>query len=147
MREGAFREDLYARLSMWRFHLPGLKDRREDIAANIDYELERFGQQARRNVRFNAEALRAYLRFAQAPEALWRANFRDLSASIRRMATLAHEGRINEDLVHDEIERLKIRWRTAPLKGDPLAKLHELMGSEAVANLDLFEFYPVKRRY
>ena len=39
---GNFRADLLARLNLWTFHLPGLKDRREDIEPNIDYELRKF---------------------------------------------------------------------------------------------------------
>ncbi|MEX6973676.1 sigma 54-interacting transcriptional regulator, partial [Pseudomonas aeruginosa] len=42
--EGRFRDDLYARLNLWTFALPGLADRREDIAPNLDYELDRFAE-------------------------------------------------------------------------------------------------------
>ncbi|MEO0416981.1 MAG: RNA repair transcriptional activator RtcR family protein, partial [Verrucomicrobiota bacterium] len=38
---GDFRADLFARINLWLFPLPGLKERREDIEPNIDYELER----------------------------------------------------------------------------------------------------------
>ena len=34
--EGRFREDLYARINMWNFALPGLAQRREDIAPNVE---------------------------------------------------------------------------------------------------------------
>jgi transcriptional regulatory protein RtcR len=37
--EGRFREDLLARINIWTFALPGLKDRPEDIEPNLDYEL------------------------------------------------------------------------------------------------------------
>lgn len=50
---------------------------------------------------FNKEARELYLSFAMEPEAAWRANFRDLSASVTRMATLAPQGRINEETVRD----------------------------------------------
>jgi Sigma54-dependent transcription regulator containing an AAA-type ATPase domain and a DNA-binding domain len=39
VRQGKFREDLLARINLWTFRLPGLVERREDIAPNIDYEL------------------------------------------------------------------------------------------------------------
>jgi transcriptional regulatory protein RtcR len=37
--EGRFRDDLFARLNLWTFALPGLAERREDIEPNLDYEL------------------------------------------------------------------------------------------------------------
>jgi len=38
-RQGRFREDLLARINLWTFRMPGLADRAEDIAPNLDYEL------------------------------------------------------------------------------------------------------------
>lgn len=40
VQQGRFREDLPARINLWTFDLPGLSQRREDIAPNMDYELE-----------------------------------------------------------------------------------------------------------
>lgn len=108
---GRFREDLFARLNVWTFHLPGLAQRREDIEPNIDYELERFAQREARLVHFNKEARAAYLAFALAPAAAWHGNFRDLYASVRRMAALADTGRITLAQVEREIERLRMAWQ------------------------------------
>ncbi|EKA42387.1 RNA repair transcriptional activator RtcR, partial [Pseudomonas aeruginosa] len=91
--EGLFREDLFARINLWTFELPGLAGRREDIEPNIDFELERHAREQGRQVRFNLEAKRRYLAFAGSSEARWAGNFRELSASITRMATLADSGR------------------------------------------------------
>jgi transcriptional regulatory protein RtcR len=91
--EGRFREDLYARINMWSFALPGLAQRREDIAPNVEYELQRFATEAQSQVRFDKEARERYLRFATSSQALWRGNFRELSSSVARMATLAEQGR------------------------------------------------------
>ena len=93
VREGTFRDDLLARLNLWTFQLPALADRREDIEPNLDFELRRFSEREGSNVTFNREARDLYLTFAMAPEAAWSANFRDLSASVTRMATLAPQGR------------------------------------------------------
>jgi sigma54-dependent transcription regulator len=41
---------------------------------------------------FNMEARDRYLHFAEDPAARWRGNFRDLAASITRMATLSPTG-------------------------------------------------------
>lgn len=107
---GLFREDLYARINLWTFELPGLAGRREDIEPNIDFELERHAREQGRMVRFNLEAQRRYLAFASSGEAAWQGNFRELSASITRMATLADSGRIDEAQVQEEIERLRRAW-------------------------------------
>ncbi|QMD49929.1 sigma 54-interacting transcriptional regulator [Citrobacter freundii] len=109
--EGRFREDLYARINMWSFALPGLAQRREDIAPNIEYELHRFSSSKQMQIRFDKEARACYLAFACSPQAQWRGNFRELSSSIARMATLAEQGRITLSLVEEEIALLKESWQ------------------------------------
>ena len=111
--EGRFREDLWARINMWSFALPGLAQRREDIAPNVEYELQRFATEAQSQVRFDREARERYLRFADSPQALWRGNFRELGSSVARMATLAEQGRITLALVEEEIVRLQESWQIA----------------------------------
>lgn len=108
---GRFRDDLLARINLWIFELPALRQRREDAEPNIDYELERFARENDANVRFNAEARREYQRFATSPVAVWNGNFRELSASIMRMATLAEGGKITVEVVKDEIDRLRHAWQ------------------------------------
>jgi transcriptional regulatory protein RtcR len=134
VRQGKFREDLYARINLWTFDLPGLAGRPEDIEPNLDYELERFAAEQGQQVRFNIEARRRYLAFATSHEARWRGNFRELGASITRLATLATAGRITESDVADEIARLTATWADAPAT-DACA---EVLGSEA-DQLDLFD--------
>ncbi len=65
--EGKFREDLYARINLWTFTLPGLRQRQEDIEPNLDYEVERHASLTGDSVRFNTEARRAWLAFATSP--------------------------------------------------------------------------------
>jgi transcriptional regulatory protein RtcR len=136
---GRFREDLFARINLWSYVLPGLAQRREDIEPNIDHQLAIASQELKRQIRMNAEARVAYLRFAQSPEALWSGNFRDLSASITRLATLADSGRIGVELVQAEIERLRWLWSKTQANGhDVLVDLAELMGA-AAHQLDEFD--------
>ncbi len=61
--EGKFREDLYARINLWTFTLPGLSQRQEDIEPNLDYEVERHASLTGDSVRFNTEARRALAGF------------------------------------------------------------------------------------
>ncbi|MCB1888895.1 MAG: RNA repair transcriptional activator RtcR [Rhodocyclaceae bacterium] len=137
VREGRFREDLYARINLWTFTLPGLAERVEDIEPNLDFELERHARELGKAVRFNAEARRAYLRFATSPEARWHGNFRELSASVTRMATLADAGRINEVNVAEEIARLRHAWADDTTQADP-TDLRALLG-ERLDTLDRFD--------
>jgi transcriptional regulatory protein RtcR len=121
--EGTFREDLFARLNLWTFALPGLADRREDIAPNLDYELDRFAEREGTRVTFNKEARDRYLAFATALDAPWAGNFRDLAASVTRMATLSAKGRIDLECVQSEIVRLRRLWSGAGEEADPLAAI------------------------
>ncbi|MCK5903339.1 MAG: RNA repair transcriptional activator RtcR [Cocleimonas sp.] len=108
---GEFREDLLARINLWTYTMPSLKERIEDLAPNIDHELELYTCKAGYKVNFNKGAKEKYLAFAHSEQALWKANFRDLNSSITRMATLASGGRINETIVTLEIQRLKSDWQ------------------------------------
>ncbi|MBY0364233.1 MAG: RNA repair transcriptional activator RtcR [Phreatobacter sp.] len=139
VREGTFREDLFARLNLWTFALPALRDRKEDIEPNLDFELRRYGEREGENVTFNREARERYLAFAMAPEATWAANFRDLSASVTRMATLAPKGRIDEPTVRDEIERLSRQWKSGGDGSDAQDLLAEVLGAERLKDTDLFD--------
>jgi len=116
VKDGRFREDLFARINTWLYSLPGLKDRREDIEPNLDFELERIADQLGKKVRFNSDAKKSYLQYAMAGTTEWAGNFRDLSGSLVRMATLANSGRIDEDNVNAEIQRLKAR--NQPINSD-----------------------------
>ena len=101
-----FRPDLLARINLWRFKLPGLADRREDIEPNLDYELQKFSDKSGKHISFNKEAREKFLAFALSPANVWPGNFRDLNAMVVRMATLADGGRITADLVEEEIIRM-----------------------------------------
>jgi transcriptional regulatory protein RtcR len=108
---GNFREDLLARLNLWEFHLPSLRERQEDIEPNIDYELGRLGTELGMRIRLRGPARRKYLDFALSDEGLWLGNFRDLIASLTRMSTLASGGDITVEGVEREVDRLKRIWK------------------------------------
>jgi transcriptional regulatory protein RtcR len=135
---GRFREDLFARINLWTYTLPGLAQRREDIEPNITHQLEQASQELGRKIRMTTEARAAYLRFAQSGEALWSGNFRDLSASLTRLATLGENGRIGASLVDAEIARLRWQWATDGSADRAAAPLSELLGN-AADTLDYFD--------
>jgi transcriptional regulatory protein RtcR len=140
---GRFREDLFARINLWSYVLPGLAQRPEDIEPNVDYLLTRVAAELGGAVRFTKEAKAAYLRFATGPEALWSGNFRDLAASVTRLATLAEAGRIGESLVQAEVARLRWLWQPqgagAAAAPDGEAALQALVGAAAWDAMDLFD--------
>jgi transcriptional regulatory protein RtcR len=151
---GRFREDLLARLSLWVFELPPLRARPEDLAPNLDYELDRLGVELGHPVSLTSSAKAAFLRFAAT--APWRANFRDFNGAIRRMVTLADVdgdgsggGRVDERGVEAELARLRRSWRGEADREADRARatkrdasggdlLHAALGSRADA-LDRFE--------
>jgi transcriptional regulatory protein RtcR len=146
---GRFREDLFARINLWTYTLPSLAQRREDIEPNINHQLTLASQDLGKQVRFTTEAKQDYLRFAQSADAVWSGNFRDLSASITRLATLADNGRIGTALVDAEKARLRWQWQEfsqtalqTPASSQPSnivgTSLHELLGS-AYDTLDYFD--------
>jgi len=134
---GGFREDLLARINLWQFRLPGLAERSEDIAPNLDYELERYSSSTGYKVTMNKEARTRFLEFARSTEAVWSANFRDLGAAVTRMATLAAHGRIALSDVEEEIQRLKSSWRRSTANSPDV--LEELLTEAQLEELDLFD--------
>ncbi len=146
--EGRFREDLLARVDLWTFRLPGLAERPEDIAPNLEHELEQVARTTGRRVTFNREAHARFLRFAAT--APWPRNFRDLGGAVVRLATLAPAGRVTVDLVDEEIARLERAWAPARERAaldadtsdDPV---REVLGDVALDRFDRAQLAEVLR--
>lgn len=140
--EGKFREDLLARINLWSYQLPSLKERIEDLEPNLDFELNKFAKKAGHLVSFNKGARTKYMKFATSTSSSWKANFRDLNSSVTRMATLSEGGRISEDIVEDEIVRLKVYWNDGlQSASDPRNIAVKILGEEGASELDLFDQY------
>ncbi|SDK76305.1 RNA repair transcriptional activator RtcR [Microbulbifer yueqingensis] len=139
-REGSFRADLLARIDLWTYELPSLRDRIEDLEPNVDYELESFSNKAGHLVSFNKAAREKYLAFGRSADATWAANFRDLNASITRMATLADGGRITVEVVDEEISRLKYKWHTSGHSGEHArSAVESVLGSGRTSEMDYYD--------
>lgn len=136
--DGRFRADLLARINLWTYALPALKDRPEDIEPNLDYELQQWEHQHGERIAFNREARQLYLDFALGEQGLWSGNFRDLNASIIRLATLASSARIGVEDVKQEIQRLRYSWQIGSDMNHQYRKIEQYLGS-AADTLDLFE--------
>jgi transcriptional regulatory protein RtcR len=133
-----FRDDLLARINLWTFQLPALRERSEDIEPNLDYELARWTETHGNRVAFSQEARKLFLDFASSPGATWAGNFRDFSAAVERMATLSDGGRITVPAVREELDRLRASWQRPGASGgdDVLARF---MDEATRSALDLFD--------
>ncbi|UJR84940.1 RNA repair transcriptional activator RtcR [Sandaracinus amylolyticus] len=139
--EGKFREDLLARIDLWTFRLPALRERREDIAPNLDYELDAVSTRLGTRISMSKEARARFLGFAESPRATWPGNFRDLDAAVMRMATLAEGGRIDVAIVDEEIARLEDAWTAVTTKSTPgeSDRVEETLGPERASGIDRFD--------
>ncbi len=139
--DGSFREDLLRRINTWSFTLPSLSERPEDIEPNLEFELRKFEERAGRRITFSSEAKTAYLEFALSPSASWLGNFRDLNASVTRMATLAPQGRITVEIVNHEIARLHSSWGADTPARSEQTPVDSILHNAGVLpeNVDLFE--------
>ena len=129
VEKGAFREDLLARINLWTFPLPELRERPEDIEPNLDFEIRHAEVRLGRRVSFNKQARLRFLDFAH--RARWSGNFRDFRAAVVRMATLAGGERISEVIVDDEIQRLNYAWRRAGGAADTCAVVDDVLGDRS----------------
>ena len=143
--EGRFRPDLLARLTQWSFTLPPLRDRPEDIAPNLGFELARTGRELGIETGFNSDARERYLRFATDPATPWPGNFRDLGGSVRRLCTLAPRGRITRAMVEEEIARLRADWQSAAADADARLVAEALGPDAEIDRFDLVQLAEVLR--
>jgi transcriptional regulatory protein RtcR len=141
VERGRFREDLLARINLWTFQLPALRERPEDIGPNLLFELDQASKELGLRVTMNKEAQESFLRFATSPEARWSGNFRDLNAAVLRMSTLAPGGRITREGVDEELGRLRSKWtRGSSAAGAGSEDLvAQVLGAELAAELDRFD--------
>ena len=84
VQEGKFREDLYYRLNVFTLHLPPLRERREDIPAQVEH----FIQNSTKNVEITSTALQMLIAYS------WPGNVRELQNVIERSAVICEDGYI-----------------------------------------------------
>jgi len=99
VQSGRFRADLFERLNALRFHIPPLRERREDILPLIVYFLARYQQQeGKQGLWLSDEALALMLGYD------WPRNVRELANVVLRLVVFAeNDGEIGPERVSEEI--------------------------------------------
>ena len=93
IQEGAFREDLYYRLSVIPIRLPALRERREDIPLLVDHFLKRMNAKRARKKTIAAEAVELLCKYP------WPGNIRELENLIERLTIITTEDEISSTVV------------------------------------------------
>ena len=97
IRVGAFREDLYFRVSTFRINVPGLKSRLDDILPLANFFLVKHGKE-QRDYTLSPEASSKLLSYS------WPGNVRELENVIQRAIVLSTDGLIDSThLIFDEL--------------------------------------------
>jgi len=88
MQEGQFREDLYYRISEISIKIPPLRERSGDAVIMAKYFINKFGQEAGKNVRFSDNAIAAIEQYE------WPGNARELENKVKRAIIMCDSGLI-----------------------------------------------------
>ncbi|HEX3558482.1 MAG TPA: sigma-54 dependent transcriptional regulator [Pyrinomonadaceae bacterium] len=82
VKQGAFREDLFYRISVIPIELPPLRERRDDIAELVEHFVQKFCQQAGRFLRVSERSKELLERYS------WPGNVRELEHTVERAVAL-----------------------------------------------------------
>lgn len=135
IRDGKLREDLYYRISAISFHLPPLRERRDDILPMARAFLKRFAAQAGRDIAdFSTEAGERLKRYD------WPGNVRQLQNEIQRTVLMC-EGKtvettdlsIGEPRPHDKDGDSNLTIMEAMERSKIIEILHETSGNKQEA--------------
>ena len=107
-----FREDLYYRLNIVRFHLPQLSERREEIPALVTHLLGEVQLEARKHgIKVSDEVMEYMLLYK------WPGNIRQLANELRRMVAMVEN---NETLLAEHLTpAIRRTRRTIAVTADP----------------------------
>lgn len=108
VREGRFRSDLYYRISVLRLEVPPLRERPEDIPVLFGYFVKEHGQLVEARVQSVVSRVMPMLQSLP-----WPGNVRQLRAFVERLAALAQDGPIYDDLLADLVAELDDAEKTA----------------------------------
>ncbi len=97
VKDGAFREDLYYRISVIPIELPALRDRLEDVAELAGHFVRKFCSQSGRTLGISDQAMRLLENYA------WPGNVRELEHTIERAVALETTDVIQSERLPEKI--------------------------------------------
>ncbi|HEX9182991.1 MAG TPA: sigma-54 dependent transcriptional regulator [Burkholderiales bacterium] len=120
---GKFREDLFYRLSVFRIHVPALRERREDIAELVRFMLARIGRGSGTPRKLDIDPVAEELLVAYD----WPGNVRELDNVINRATILADGDVIGPADLAPEVARTPLATPEAGTRLAPQGTLREQM--------------------
>ncbi|NLF40473.1 sigma-54-dependent Fis family transcriptional regulator [bacterium] len=118
IEKGAFRKDLFYRLSVVPIHLPALRERRDEIPLLAEHFLRRFAVKNKKPMRrISAEALRIMVNYN------WPGNVRELENAVERAVILGLGDSITPDVLpaHIRGDASRSPFSTTPDQPTPVA--------------------------
>ncbi|MDD5483230.1 MAG: sigma 54-interacting transcriptional regulator [Kiritimatiellae bacterium] len=131
IKAGRFREDLYYRLNVIPIHLPPLRERRTDIPLLVNFFLEKYNRENKKNVRkMSQELLDILLDYP------WPGNVRELENCIERAVVLSTGDALTESMLPAEVRDHKHigglrRMKIAPSNATAIAAATEQFCEDA----------------
>jgi DNA-binding NtrC family response regulator len=116
VKAGAFREDLYYRLSVVELAVPPLRERGDDVGALLDHFLAEFGQKDQQTYHLHPEARRVLEAYS------WPGNVRELSNAVENLTQLSRGREITVDDLPAKIQADVLKralLRPEPCEGIP----------------------------
>ena len=99
VEEGTFRRDLYFRINVVGFHIPPLRERKEDIPLLIDLALNKLNKEYNKKIRgFSPEAMQRLMQHD------FPGNVRELLNLVEQTVILCREGEIGVDLLPEYLQ-------------------------------------------
>ena len=146
IKTGAFREDLYYRLSVIPVDLPPLRERKEDIPLLVNHFVKEFNRDENTHVEILPDTMRALLAYD------WHGNVRELENVVRRSSTLCDNQIVNvqdlpvkvQDASPEDLNVTSVDYRGHSLKSylrekekDYINKVLEVAGGEKEKAADM----------
>jgi PAS domain S-box-containing protein len=111
MKAGEFREDLFYRLNVVPFHIPALRERREDIPFLIIHFLDIFNKKHGLQIKLSRETIDVLCEYR------WPGNVRELANLVERLVVTAQEQTVEPEHLPREYYDATGKDDTAPLVG------------------------------
>ncbi len=134
VEEGHFRRDLYYRLNVIRLDLPALRERPEDIPLLVDHFIDKFANQAHRQITgIDKDALALLMSYR------WPGNVRELEHTIERTVLLSKHSTLGVDDLPSQLlaqNQTKLPLAEAVARGYTLSNLERDYIEQVLANVN-----------